>query len=336
MTSNAVTPDMHSGSAHAIAASATAAASAAFAAAGSGLDADDCSFADQKPDMNYLQSLSQQALIQQLAEISVPSNANVGHPFDVNHDHEESGTNDSFSGNEVPGTSGNEDMRAPGSMSATYMPASSTHRRKPAFIRRVDNDSCAIGETAMIPSSEDDNDGQRNFINGSDMLEEMSSNHNHNSFNSNGRQGKSSEDFSSDRSQLPYQNGKCSDEQIQGPVPANQSLLPTRVSPKDSCTARHGTFAEKIQSSVPSLSSLGRANNRITLVNFTPEELLNHLTSRPDIHRCEFCCIIFQDAAMYHIHRNMHDKNDLRCCNQCGKMLQDKYDFTAHFLNEHR
>lgn len=45
---------------------------------------------------------------------------------------------------------------------------------------------------------------------------------------------------------------------------------------------------------------------------------------------------LLQDAAMYHIHRNMHDKHDVRCCNFCGKHLNDKYDFAAHFLNQHK
>ncbi|CAL1548215.1 unnamed protein product [Lymnaea stagnalis] len=57
---------------------------------------------------------------------------------------------------------------------------------------------------------------------------------------------------------------------------------------------------------------------------------------RDDVHKCTFCCLIFQDAAMYHIHRNMHDKSDIRKCNMCGKLLQDKYDFTAHFLSMHQ
>ena len=79
-----------------------------------------------------------------------------------------------------------------------------------------------------------------------------------------------------------------------------------------------------------------KVNNRVSLVNFTAEELLTHLMKRDDIHKCTFCCIIFQDAAMYHIHRNMHDRSDLRRCNMCGKMLADKYDFTAHFLSMHK
>ena len=79
-----------------------------------------------------------------------------------------------------------------------------------------------------------------------------------------------------------------------------------------------------------------KVNNRVSLVNFTAEELLTHLMKRDDIHKCQFCCLIFQDAAMYHIHRNMHDRSDPRRCNMCGKMLADKYDFTAHFLSMHK
>ncbi|CAG5129361.1 unnamed protein product [Candidula unifasciata] len=83
-------------------------------------------------------------------------------------------------------------------------------------------------------------------------------------------------------------------------------------------------------------SGLVKIYNRISLINFTAEELITHLMKRDDVHKCQFCCLIFQDAAMYHIHRNMHDKADIRRCNMCGKLLQDKYDFTAHFLNMHQ
>lgn len=84
------------------------------------------------------------------------------------------------------------------------------------------------------------------------------------------------------------------------------------------------------------LSSLIRTNNRVSLVDFTAEDLLRHLMSRDDVYRCDFCCVIFHDAAMYHLHRSMHDKMDIRCCNLCGKLLTDKYDFTAHFLSQHK
>lgn len=78
------------------------------------------------------------------------------------------------------------------------------------------------------------------------------------------------------------------------------------------------------------------SNNRISLVNFTSGDLLTHMMSRDDVYKCDFCCMIFQDAAMYHLHKSMHDKMDVRCCNLCGKMAQDKYDFIAHFLSEHK
>ncbi|XP_052065047.1 zinc finger protein 629-like [Mytilus californianus] len=78
------------------------------------------------------------------------------------------------------------------------------------------------------------------------------------------------------------------------------------------------------------------SNNRVNLVNFTSSDLLTHMMSRDDVYKCDFCCMIFQDAAMYHLHKSMHDKMDVRCCNLCGKMAQDKYDFIAHFLSEHK
>lgn len=83
-------------------------------------------------------------------------------------------------------------------------------------------------------------------------------------------------------------------------------------------------------------SSQVGSNNRVNLVNFTSADLLTHMMSRDDVYKCDFCCMIFQDAAMYHLHKSMHDKMDVRCCNLCGKMAQDKYDFIAHFLGEHK
>ncbi|KAK3101134.1 hypothetical protein FSP39_001207 [Pinctada imbricata] len=77
-------------------------------------------------------------------------------------------------------------------------------------------------------------------------------------------------------------------------------------------------------------------NSRVCLVNFTSDDLLTHMMSRDDVYKCDFCCIIFQDAAMYHLHRSMHDKMDIRCCNNCGKLANDRYDFIAHFLSEHK
>nr|KAG5692138.1 hypothetical protein BaRGS_020686 [Batillaria attramentaria] len=84
------------------------------------------------------------------------------------------------------------------------------------------------------------------------------------------------------------------------------------------------------------LSSLIRTNTRVSLVDFTAEDLLRHLMSRDDVYRCDFCRVIFHDAALYHLHRSMHDKMDIRCCNLCGKLAVDKYDFTAHFLTQHK
>lgn len=90
------------------------------------------------------------------------------------------------------------------------------------------------------------------------------------------------------------------------------------------------------RNSLPSYPQQIGTNSRICLVNFTSDDLITHLMSRDDVYRCDFCCVIFQDAAMYHLHRSMHEKMDIRCCNLCGKLAQDKYDFIAHFLSEHK
>ncbi|CAG5129359.1 unnamed protein product [Candidula unifasciata] len=84
------------------------------------------------------------------------------------------------------------------------------------------------------------------------------------------------------------------------------------------------------------MSGLVRTNNRVSLVDFTAEDILKHLMTRDDVKSCDFCCIVFHDPAMYYLHRSMHDKMDVRCCNLCGKLLTDKYDFTAHFLSQHK
>ncbi|KAK7099485.1 hypothetical protein V1264_003618 [Littorina saxatilis] len=122
------------------------------------------------------------------------------------------------------------------------------------------------------------------------------------------------------------------------PMSVGQSL---HSFPKVSPESPAGKFNPSSFSSTPRhpntpLSSLIRTNTRVSLVDFTAEDLLRHLMSRDDAYRCDFCCVIFQDAAMYHLHRSMHDKMDIRCCNLCGKLLTDKYDFTAHFLSEHK
>jgi len=74
----------------------------------------------------------------------------------------------------------------------------------------------------------------------------------------------------------------------------------------------------------------------ISLVNFTAEELISHLMKREDVHKCTICGVIFQDAAMYHLHRNTHDKYNPLACNICGQEMKDKYDFYAHLLNMHQ
>lgn len=111
--------------------------------------------------------------------------------------------------------------------------------------------------------------------------------------------------------------------QMHGHVNQQQLVVPHKVTVATS-------------SSATSSSAFTRINNRMCLVDFSTEELLAHLMARDDVYRCDFCCLLFQDAAMYHLHRSMHDKMDCRCCNICGKLSKDKYDFIAHFLTEHK
>ncbi|KAK3772755.1 hypothetical protein RRG08_049245 [Elysia crispata] len=83
------------------------------------------------------------------------------------------------------------------------------------------------------------------------------------------------------------------------------------------------------------MTGLVRTNSRVSLVDFTAPDIMQHLMSRDDIKSCDYCCIVFSDPAMYYLHRCMHDKMDVRRCNMCGKMAADKYDFMAHFLSQH-
>ncbi|GFR71851.1 UBX domain-containing protein 4 [Elysia marginata] len=84
------------------------------------------------------------------------------------------------------------------------------------------------------------------------------------------------------------------------------------------------------------MTGLVRTNSRVSLVDFTATDIIQHLMSRDDIKSCDYCCIVFGDPAMYYLHRCMHDKMDVRRCNLCGKMATDKYDFMAHWLSQHK
>lgn len=292
---------------------------------------------DQKPDIRYLEALNQQALMQQLAEFS-------GAVSDHSTNSEMA---KSYQGDKGPqGRQVRSDNRLPdasihreeewGRIGAATTPTASSHRRKPALVRHVDNDDGTsnstdhdgnnsslmsdagvdLGDDENLSDEEaedDDKDEPRVFFqNGTSM---PTSHHAPTrSSQTHSMSTRSSQEFSS--------VGRSSAHT--GALPANQALLPTRITPMGAANLAD-------TSSTP-----GRNSHQISLANFTAEELINHLMSRQDVHRCDFCRLIFQDAAMYHIHRNMHDKNDLRCCNLCGKMMQDKYDFTAHFLNEHQ
>lgn len=114
-----------------------------------------------------------------------------------------------------------------------------------------------------------------------------------------------------------------------------KTQLFSAMSKNSKLMARYNSLCNKPSSTLLSPSSIG-TNSRICLVNFTNEDLFTHMMSRDDVYKCEYCCVIFQDAAMYHLHRSMHDKMDIRCCNMCGKLASDKYDFIAHYLSEHK
>lgn len=97
----------------------------------------------------------------------------------------------------------------------------------------------------------------------------------------------------------------------------------------------HNNMATSPGASSLTMTGLVRTNSRVSLIDFTAEDIMRHLLSRDDIKSCDFCCMVFKDPAMYYLHKSMHDKMDVRCCNLCGKLAKDKYDFNAHYLNKH-
>lgn len=247
-----------------------------------------------------------------------------------------------------PGSNTTESSSQPGGAAS-----SAGHRRKPTVVRKRYSES---------PAKEPYTSGAAGTNNNNNYFHQFSQNQEND--NSDGElDGSGAEDFHDtgetldDKNDPPY-HGSLSSKPGSRAVAtrnatplASHSAVETRSHSRRSLNRSHaepingdklnpsahpGGLTYSGHSNSITNSGLVKVNNRISLINFTAEELITHLMKRDDVHKCQFCCLIFQDAAMYHIHRNMHDKGDVRRCNMCGKLLQDKYDFTAHFLNMHQ
>lgn len=198
-------------------------------------------------------------------------------------------------------------------------------RRKPEFVRRLgskDSDGDAVSE-----ASNEDTDIENDEASGNKGTTDYTSTNNILGFSS-----EELDKFTSSLTELTEsQRQSLSHSLLLG---SSKNHLNNFINNITNNSHMHSTTA--MMGSSLTMSGLVRTNNRISLVDFTAEDILKHLMTRDDVKSCDFCCIVFHDPAMYYLHRSMHDKMDVRCCNLCGKLLTDKYDFTAHFLSQHK
>jgi hypothetical protein len=64
------------------------------------------------------------------------------------------------------------------------------------------------------------------------------------------------------------------------------------------------------------------------------EDLLCRLEAEDKLFRCNFCDILFIERGMYFLHKALHNSNNPWQCSICHKIMQDKYEFTLHFVNQ--
>lgn len=63
------------------------------------------------------------------------------------------------------------------------------------------------------------------------------------------------------------------------------------------------------------------------------DELLSRFETQDRLFRCQFCGIIFMERGMYFLHIALHGNNPWEC-SICHKIMQDKNEFTLHFVNQ--
>lgn len=202
--------------------------------------------------------------------------------------------------------------------------SSTSHRRKPSVVRKRCNESPVKEPISATHNINVSNEFQRYSVLQTDSITSLC--------HSDSDSDKSTSGFNETTKALEHKKDPPYNSVATGQSDPNVNPNTTENRPH----SHINIIQNSSPSNVISQAGLVKVNNRISLVNFTAEELVLHLMKRDDVNKCNFCCLIFQDAAMYHIHRNMHDKTDIHKCNMCGKMLQDKYDFTAHFLSMHQ
>ncbi len=72
-------------------------------------------------------------------------------------------------------------------------------------------------------------------------------------------------------------------------------------------------------------------SNSIFSINL--DELLSRFEAQDKLFRCHFCGILFMERGMYFLHIALHGNNPWQC-SICQKIMQDKNEFTLHFVNQ--
>ncbi|ESO91771.1 hypothetical protein LOTGIDRAFT_121808 [Lottia gigantea] len=75
-----------------------------------------------------------------------------------------------------------------------------------------------------------------------------------------------------------------------------------------------------------------------------PEEASPILESNPNIPKellasrsiscyCQYCEIIYLDRTIYQLHMGLHNVNNPWQCNACGKVCENRLEFSSHVLH---
>lgn len=71
-----------------------------------------------------------------------------------------------------------------------------------------------------------------------------------------------------------------------------------------------------------------------SIYSISLEELLCRFEAQDKLFRCNFCDIIFIERGMYFLHIALHNSTNPWQCSICHKIMQDKNEFTLHFVNQ--
>ena len=70
-----------------------------------------------------------------------------------------------------------------------------------------------------------------------------------------------------------------------------------------------------------------------SVLSITLDEILSRFEAQDKLFRCNYCDIIFVERGMYFLHIALHGNNPWQC-SICHKIMQDKNEFTLHFVNQ--